>query len=418
MQYQLDEQDLEWTLLAGKAHGKAAVDAAGAAALITDFEVQCHDGITRAFSDEVAIKGIDRVCDICLLPDSDDTNEMVYCEGCDGLVHQRCYGITRIPEDDWYCQPCRPEKMEQGVVCCLCPNRGGMFKRTVGTPHAAGEWCHVQCGLWVPDARIKDPIKMEPVVLTPISAARQKLHCYLCKIKTGACIQCNVPTCSTAFHVSCAVFNGLRLELVTSATGTVTRNAYCIKHQRHKNEIPQKATRHIVNGPGKLVPEVLSLATTEFCDFVSLDAVDLPAKRGVGKPSLASIAHVYAYWVQRRRAAGGRPLIRELNFTRSEFDRRLHRPDEHTEARSLATLRGSLDAIRTLGRLTREREKKKLALFDLMQSEFTLSAKTFAESLDIDLGELSWAAADTASTSKSGSIDNGGNARKRLRHSK
>jgi hypothetical protein len=53
-----------------------------------------------------------------------------------------------------------------------------------------------------------------------------------------------------------------------------------------------------------------------------------------------------------------------------------------------------------------------------MQSEFTLSAKTFAESLDIDLGELSWAAADTASTSKSGSIGNGGNARKRLRHSK
>jgi hypothetical protein len=70
---------------------------------------------------------------------------------------------------------------------------------------------------------------------------------------------------------------------------------------------------------------------------------------------------------------------------------------------------------RSLCRLTQRREEKKLALFDLMQAEFTLSAKTFAESLDIDLGELSWG---VDGDGDAGAAAGGGGARKRRRHGK
>ena len=44
-----------------KAHSRATIEPALVAALITDFELQCHGGIARAFSDEVVTKGLDRV---------------------------------------------------------------------------------------------------------------------------------------------------------------------------------------------------------------------------------------------------------------------------------------------------------------------------------------------------------------------
>ena len=50
----------------------------------------------------------------------------------------------------------------------------------------------MQCAMWIPEARFKDDTKMEPIELKSIPAQRQKLVCYLCKMKTGACIQVSV----------------------------------------------------------------------------------------------------------------------------------------------------------------------------------------------------------------------------------
>jgi hypothetical protein len=56
----------------------------------------------------------DSVCDVCLEGDWTDDNQIVFCEGkrCPGIaVHQRCYGILRIPEGDlpWLCDVCQQE---------------------------------------------------------------------------------------------------------------------------------------------------------------------------------------------------------------------------------------------------------------------------------------------------------------------
>lgn len=61
-------------------------------------------------------------------PDSEEDNEMVFCDSCDICVHQACYGIQHIPSGSWLCQPCA-----RGVTkppCLLCTNSGGAMKRT------------------------------------------------------------------------------------------------------------------------------------------------------------------------------------------------------------------------------------------------------------------------------------------------
>ena len=48
----------------------------------------------------------DEVCVICSNPDTKRGNQIVFCDGCDKAVHQKCYGIPRLPKGDWYCKEC------------------------------------------------------------------------------------------------------------------------------------------------------------------------------------------------------------------------------------------------------------------------------------------------------------------------
>ena len=58
------------------------------------------------------------VCDVCLLSDGDDDNEMVFCERCHCCVHQKCYGIPVIPNGTWLCRSC---SILRRPACILCP---------------------------------------------------------------------------------------------------------------------------------------------------------------------------------------------------------------------------------------------------------------------------------------------------------
>lgn len=48
----------------------------------------------------------DEVCVICSKPDSKPPNEILFCDSCNMAVHQKCYGVARIPKGDWLCKDC------------------------------------------------------------------------------------------------------------------------------------------------------------------------------------------------------------------------------------------------------------------------------------------------------------------------
>lgn len=48
----------------------------------------------------------DEVCVICSKPDSKPPNEILFCDSCNMAVHQKCYGVARIPKGDWLCKGC------------------------------------------------------------------------------------------------------------------------------------------------------------------------------------------------------------------------------------------------------------------------------------------------------------------------
>ncbi len=59
----------------------------------------------------------------------------------------------------------------------------------------------------------------------------------LCKDKSGACIQCSVKSCKTAYHVTCAFRHGLEMKAIVEdehSVDGVKLRSYCQKHSMVK----------------------------------------------------------------------------------------------------------------------------------------------------------------------------------------
>jgi len=72
------------------------------------------------------------VCVICNNGDYEDKDLIVYCSRCELTVHQSCYGITDIPNEDWLCETCRKLNLgnADSLECIICPIKGGAMKET------------------------------------------------------------------------------------------------------------------------------------------------------------------------------------------------------------------------------------------------------------------------------------------------
>jgi hypothetical protein len=49
----------------------------------------------------------DAVCMACFNGTSIDDNKILFCDGCNSSLHQVCYGVSEIPEGDFFCDRCR-----------------------------------------------------------------------------------------------------------------------------------------------------------------------------------------------------------------------------------------------------------------------------------------------------------------------
>ncbi|KAI3373882.1 hypothetical protein L3Q82_022454, partial [Scortum barcoo] len=195
--------------------------------VLVELESVCEEKMRQAIETEEGL-GIeydeDVVCDVCRSPEGEDGNEMVFCDKCNVCVHQACYGILKVPQGNWLCRTCA---LGVQPKCLLCPKRGGALKPT----RSGTKWVHVSCALWIPEVSIGCPEKMEPITkVSHIPASRWALSCSLCREHTGTCIQCSMPSCIVAFHVTCAFDHGLEMRTILAENDEVRFKSFCLEH--------------------------------------------------------------------------------------------------------------------------------------------------------------------------------------------
>ncbi|KAJ0403602.1 hypothetical protein ATCC90586_007871 [Pythium insidiosum] len=195
----------------------------------------------------------DGTCVVCFDGQSPESNPIIFCDRCDLAVHQRCYGVQRVPSNEFYCDRCRPDETHDPaaeVYCQLCPLRDGAFKRTID-----GKWVHVVCALWCPGVWIGNLQTLSEIQLVMNSAHRTRfadttaelaqliegskegakdtggallgprletgLLCQYCRVACGRTLQCCHPGCTVSYHPLCGWFEGLPLTVSLSEHGFI-----------------------------------------------------------------------------------------------------------------------------------------------------------------------------------------------------
>ncbi|KAK6975597.1 Protein Jade-1 [Biomphalaria glabrata] len=384
VRYDLDDQDVTWLELVNddrEEMGLQLINEWNMERMIEELENQCYiktnalkkteEGLGIEYDEDVA-------CDVCHMLESEDTNEMVFCDGCDICVHQACYGIQTIPEGSWLCRICA---LGIKPMCLLCPKRGGAMKST----KSGTKWTHVSCALWIPEVSIGCPEKMEPVTkISNIPPSRWALVCSLCKERVGACIQCSVKQCKTAFHVTCGFAHNLDMRTIVDESDEadgIHLRAYCPKHTKNRNasdcESPKKEEDALDTESEMEVTkkrqEKLQQIEEDFFNLV--DVKEIADKFYIPEEAVDIVAE---YWKLKRRANNNKPLITPKM---EEEDRMQKQQQDSLSARMkmFVHLRQDLERARNLCYMISKREKTKRQFFKLKESVFLSQVRVLTD---------------------------------------
>uniref|UniRef100_UPI00398E66A7 protein Jade-3 n=1 Tax=Pristiophorus japonicus TaxID=55135 RepID=UPI00398E66A7 len=374
--YDLDDVDIYWLHSANeelREMGCGLIHEYTMERTIEALERQCYENMNHAIETEEGL-GIeydeDVICDVCRSPDSEEGNEMVFCDRCNICVHQACYGILKVPEGSWLCRTCVLGIYPQ---CLLCPKQGGAMKAT----RAGTKWAHVSCALWIPEVSIACPERMEPITkVSHIPPSRWSLVCSLCKLKTGACIQCSVKSCITAFHVTCAFEHSLEMKTILDDGDEVKFKSYCLKHSKNRqnqegdcepsakiSEQKQKQTETEKKG---LRAQKLQELEEEFYTLVKVADV-----AGELHLSAQVVEYIFEYWKLKRKSNFSKPLLPpkedEENCLGQQKEDRIH-----SRMKMFMHLRQDLERVRNLCYMVSRREKLKLSQSKVQEQLFNL----------------------------------------------
>ncbi|XP_070687809.1 protein Jade-3 [Pempheris klunzingeri] len=371
--YDLDDMDLYWlNALNGELErmGEEPIHELTMERAMEALERQCHDNMNHAIE---TVEGLgieydeDVICDVCRSPDSEEGNDMVFCDKCNICVHQACYGIVKVPVGNWLCRTC---VLAIDPQCLLCPQKGGAMKAT----RAGTKWAHVSCALWIPEVSIACPERMEPITkVSHIPPSRWSLICSLCKLKTGACIQCSVKNCTTPFHVTCAFEHSLEMKTILDEGDEVKFKSYCLKHSKPKTG--ESGLSPARSKPPAEVEKVgqraqrLQELEEEFYTLIQLG--ELAQALGLSE---RLVDFVYQYWKLKRKANFNKALLPP----KEEEENMVLQPQEdsiHTRMRMFMHLRQDLERVRNLCYMVSRREKLKLLQSKAQEQMFNLHVK-------------------------------------------
>lgn len=345
--------------------------------VIEQFELSCWDKIQSILRNEEGL-GIEYdenvICDVCRSPDSEEGNEMVFCDSCNICVHQACYGITRIPEGQWLCCTCNLGKRPK---CVLCPNKGGAMKST----RSGQKWAHVSCALWIPEVSIGCVEKMEPITkISSIPQSRWALICVLCRERVGACIQCSVKTCKTAYHVTCAFKHGLEMRAIIedeNADDGVKLRSYCEKHSKSskkeksvcsgsEDDDSKRKKRKDMTSEEKNQARAARLQEIEAEFFKHVSIKDVNLHLNIDNDALH---YIYNYWKLKRKTGNNKPLLPPKSEDVDVLSQKREQADLE-KMKMFVQLRQDLERVRNLCYMVSRREKLSRSFFRLREQTF------------------------------------------------
>ncbi|KAM8994066.1 E3 ubiquitin-protein ligase Jade-2 isoform 2-T3 [Ara ararauna] len=378
--YDLDELDACWLELVNmelKEMEKPELDEITLERVLEELETMCYENMNIAIETEEGL-GIeydeDVVCDVCRSPEGEDGNEMVFCDKCNVCVHQACYGILKVPIGSWLCRTCA---LGVQPKCLLCPKRGGALKPT----RSGTKWVHVSCALWIPEVSIGCPEKMEPITkISHIPASRWALSCSLCKECTGTCIQCSMPACVTAFHVTCAFDHNLDMRTILADNDEVKFKSFCLEHSTGATKLPEEARTE--PDQAQLDLEKVTLRKQKLQqleeDFYELVKPSEVAENLDLSESLVDF--VYQYWKLKRKANSNKPLLTPKT---DEVDNLAQQEQDvlYRRLKLFMHLRQDLERVRNLCYMVTRREKMKHSICNLQEQIFHLQMKLIEKDL-------------------------------------
>ncbi|XP_033632001.1 protein Jade-3-like [Asterias rubens] len=382
--YDLDEVDEQWLESVNQERdemGDPPIDEFTMEQIIEECEMQCHKNMDHAMQTEEGL-GIeyddDVICDVCRAPDCEEGNEMVFCDKCDICVHQACYGIVKVPEGCWMCRTCA---LGIQPICLLCGVKGGAMKST----RSGTKWAHVSCALWIPEVSIGCVERMEPITkISQIPGSRWALICNLCRVRTGACIQCSVKTCKIAYHVTCGFQNNLDMKTYLDDEVEVRFRSFCLKHSKKRNPdsdtdgTPQKNSATGTPKKEKSLEEKdnerairIQNVTEDFYKYAKVKEVSTNLSM---KDDIDVVDLVFEYWKLKRKSCFNKPLVilqkEESPSSNEEYNL-------HARMRMFVHLRQDLERVRNLCYMVQKREKLSRQMGTLREEIFVKQKQIF-----------------------------------------
>lgn len=228
---------------------------------------------------EEAAQDEDASCVVCGCGDSEEPNEVLFCERCELAVHQRCYGVRYVPRGDWLCDPChdfeKKERENNGVdipsrpdrslrtpgdgkrldprpPCKLCPVLRGAMKPDLDAKDP-GNWMHIACALSHGETCHSATAQNKGITgSSRIPAYAWGAKCGVCGRRSGACVRCSEEGCNISVHPLCARNAALGFYVQRASDGNVLgADVRCHEHLKREDSMEQPSPGKQQSGDGE-----------------------------------------------------------------------------------------------------------------------------------------------------------------------